>query len=51
MAKKEGLISATLATIASLCFVSGLLVITGGESNGKVGETSNNNRQHAGLKA
>lgn len=48
MAKKEGLISATLATIASLCFVSGLLVITGGESNhGKVREITEHDRQHA----
>ena len=30
MAKKQGLAS-TLATIASICFVSGLLVLAGGE--------------------
>lgn len=33
MANKLGTISYTLATIASICFVSGLLVLTGGDSN------------------
>ena len=48
MAKKEGLISATLATIASLCFVGGLLVLTGGDvSHGKNGEVPNHDRQYA----
>lgn len=49
MANKLGTISYTLATIASICFVSGLLVLTGGETNDdrKVGEINFDNRQHA----
>lgn len=31
MKDKQGLLSYTLATLASVCFVSGLLVLTGGE--------------------
>lgn len=31
MAHKFGFISYTLATVASLCFVGGLLVLSGGE--------------------
>ena len=48
MAQKNNVLSYTLATIASLCFVSGLLVITGGEpSHGKTGTDSAYDRKHA----
>lgn len=37
-----------LATIASICFVSGLLVLTGGENNhGKTGDVNIHDRQYA----
>ena len=39
LAKKLGFISYTLATMASLCFISGLLVLTGGEHNDRHGDT------------
>lgn len=39
MAYKRGFISYTLASIASICFISGLLVLTGGEhAHGKFGD-------------
>ena len=52
MAKKVGVISYTLATVASICFMSGLLVLTGGEQNhGKNGENHVSNKQYAQHKA
>lgn len=45
MAHKRGFVSYALATIASVCFVSGLLVLTGGEYiYGELGDISSHNR-------
>ena len=38
MAKKVGFMTYTLATMASLCFISGLLVLTGGEHDDRHGD-------------
>ena len=49
MARKLGLISYTLATVASICFVSGILVISGGDSNDdrKIRHVYIHDRNHA----
>lgn len=49
MAHKLGFISYTLATIASICFVSGIIVLSGGENNDvrKTGDVHINDRQYA----
>lgn len=48
MAYKVGKLSYTLASLASICLVSGLFILTGGEDpRGTVRETNNYVKQHA----
>lgn len=48
MTSKLGTISYVLVTMASICFASGLLVLTGGESDDrKIREVRIDDRQHA----
>ena len=49
MAHKLGVISYTLATVASICFVSGIIVLTGGENHDvrKSGDVHIHDRQYA----
>lgn len=48
MAYKIGKLSYTLASLASICLVSGLLVLTGGENpHGTSRETHIYDKQHA----
>lgn len=48
MAHKLGVVSYTFATMAGLCLISGLLVLTGGEPhNGELGTVNYYDRRYA----
>lgn len=52
MTKKLGPVPYTLVTMASICFVSGLLMLTGGDVNhGKTTTLYEHDRRHATNKA